>query len=903
MAENGRDTELVLPPGTYAFVLDGTKGHISAYCGPFKSSLSNTDSLVVYNATTKRFDKSSLPDAVQSNVICPKGCYVVLENPAEKGQPSLGRADAPSGPLEMGRTENLPGPQSFPLWPGQVATVVSGHHLRSNQYLVVRIADDEAAKKNWANSVVQHAAAIGAEVTSAHVLGIDAKTLVTGQTIIIKGTDVAFYIPPTGVEVLKEGITNSYIRDAETLERLEYAILLNENGNKEYRKGPDVVFPTPTQRFFSRRLLNPAGEDVEQRKFRAYELQPTNGLHIKVIADYSEQIEDRETKKLSTTEHKAGDEMFITGKDVAIYYPREEHAIISYGGTDKSYAVAIPSGEGRYVLDRGTGAIDLEKGPSMFLPDPIKQVIVRRVLSPMECELYYPNNREVREFNDKLRVDGVDAASDPAEINADIARNFVPARREILSRDSGSMAASYATSANLAESLNNSASPFSVNQVYGGSGGMEEPAAASRSVKLGRSASAGGNKGATGPGSRLADHMTRSTAYTPPRMITLDTKFDGAIRIDVWSGHAVQVVNSKGKRKTVIGPQTVLLEYDEYLERLSLSTGKPKSDTRKINTPYLRYISNPVSDLLTLKTQDLVEVSVHIKYLIRFDEVDSGKWFSMDNYVQYLVDHLRSMIGNAVRNISVREFYTNATNILRDIVLGTEVGDTGTRLPKIFVENGMVVYDLELIAVDVLDHSIASLLAKSRQETLTDDIALERIKLRTVYLSGQQTSLRDQMAEMEHTAAVDAEIKAASELRIAKRAMAEIKASNDQLDESAKAQLATAEVERAIAALRLEADRAIRDLDALYADAASKRLVEEEVGVADAIKTRLEAIAPGIIEALKSLALTGQLQAMGNLAPLSIIEGKSLSGTMETLFKNTPIEGLVENLKKVAIKA
>ncbi len=159
----------------------------------------------------------------------------------------------PIGTLRMGQIENLPGPQSFPLWPGQVATVVKGHHLRTNQYLMGRVYDDEAAKANWDKSVVK--SATGDEGKAAkNTLGLDKDSLVTGQLIVIRGTNVAFYIPPTGVEVLMDE-DRKYVRDAVTLERLEFSILLDENGNKEYLTGPAVVFPKPTQTFFTKKAL------------------------------------------------------------------------------------------------------------------------------------------------------------------------------------------------------------------------------------------------------------------------------------------------------------------------------------------------------------------------------------------------------------------------------------------------------------------------------------------------------------------------------------------------------------------------------------------------------------------------------------------------------------------------
>ena len=98
--------------------------------------------------------------------------------------------------------------------------------------------------------------------------------LTVGKLLIIKGTDVSFYIPPTGVGVVPEA-EGRYAREAMTLERLEYCILVDQNGKKRYERGPQVVFPEPTEAFL---------EKNGRRKFRAVELNEIQGLHIKVIA-------------------------------------------------------------------------------------------------------------------------------------------------------------------------------------------------------------------------------------------------------------------------------------------------------------------------------------------------------------------------------------------------------------------------------------------------------------------------------------------------------------------------------------------------------------------------------------------------------------------------------------------
>jgi major vault protein len=66
-----------------------------------------------------------------------------------------------------------------------------------------------------------------------------------------------------------------------------------------------------------------------------------------------------------------GDELFLTGREQMIYFPRPEHAVVKYSDQEIHYALAIPAGEGRYVLDRNSGQITpAAKGPSIFLPDP-----------------------------------------------------------------------------------------------------------------------------------------------------------------------------------------------------------------------------------------------------------------------------------------------------------------------------------------------------------------------------------------------------------------------------------------------------------------------------------------------------------------------------------------------------
>ena len=396
---------------------------------------------------------------------------MLLKNPEKDNKhPASGTVTAAPDTICVGKKINVKGPCSFALYPGQVAKVIQGHTLRSNQYLLVRVYDSDAANQNEKK-----------------------KKYTTGDLMVIKGVDCSFYIPETGFEVLPYN-GNKYVRDAVTLERLEYCILKDEDGNKRYVHGPDVVFPKPTEVFVTQ------GDSV---KYKAIELSEISGVYVKVIADYMDD---------NKVEHHIGEELFITGADQMIYYPRPEHALISYNGNNVYHAIAIPEGEGRYVMNRITGEINTVIGPKMLLPDPRTEVIVNRQLAKSECELWYPGNKEVLTHNGHANLSAV--AFDTCD-NVTAKALVSSALKDCIS----------------ASSLSNSAT----------------------------------NEAAT---------FNRNTKYTPPRTITLDNKYSGVVSIDVWTGYAINVVSKDGTKKVVCGPQTVILDYDQTLETVFDASGK-----------------------------------------------------------------------------------------------------------------------------------------------------------------------------------------------------------------------------------------------------------------------------------------------------------------------------------------
>jgi major vault protein len=817
------ERDLVLDPSTFAYVQDRSQGEVGIYVGPFKVSLGETDQPVVFDPEIKRFVSKSLDKAIQGMIIAPESWYVIIKNPALQTDgslklPGIGKNASKDVELTIGRKINVSGPVSFPLWPGQMASVVKGHHLRSNQYLLVRVYDEEAATNNRGQAVIKSASDTEGEVRS-----LIPEDLSIGKLFIIRGTDASFFIPPTGIEVVK-GENGEYIRDAETLEVLEYCILLDEDGNKRFVRGPDVVFPEPTESFVTKR---------DHKKFTAFELNDKSGLYIKVIKDY---------KDKNGVEHKTGEELFITGVDTPVYFPREEHAIIKYDSDkETNFAVAVPVGEGRYVLNRKTGEIKTIIGPSMFLPDPREEVLIRRVLPAKEVQLMYPNNQAALNHNAALEQ--------VCEANQ-----------------------SYALS---------SSATFDAEM-------------------MGQKIMAGVNNFRAHPIKRKAlkdfagDEFSRGTSFTPPRMLTIENKFDGVVTANIWTGYAVKVVDKQGNRRVEVGPTTIILQYDEALESFSLSTGCPKTQSTKIHDVYLRCLNNRVTDVIRVQTKDLVDVSLKLSYRVNFTG-DPNKWFDVDDYVGLLTDHMRSVLRNTIQQLGIEEFWDNKIDIIRDCVLGAQVN--GDRTGRVFEQNGMSIVDIDFSDAKILDSHISASLVEAQHEALRMDLELKSKERELSSFVKVEQIKRDRSLAAEETAIKMAELNLLATERAHKLSMARLDTveveTAKQFAGKCNQQQALDEINKA----ELMREKIKADQVAAIAQEELSREITVINAKTEAEERRIKAVTPDLIAAM---TVMGQSEFAAKLteelSPLAILGGESVAEVAARLLGGLGLDKVLETL-------
>ncbi len=84
MSEVREKRDLVLPPRSYAYMQDVTKGVIKTYTGPTVINPTAQEVPVVYDAIGRRFVRvANLEDAMSWAPVAAEGSYVTLLNPAK----------------------------------------------------------------------------------------------------------------------------------------------------------------------------------------------------------------------------------------------------------------------------------------------------------------------------------------------------------------------------------------------------------------------------------------------------------------------------------------------------------------------------------------------------------------------------------------------------------------------------------------------------------------------------------------------------------------------------------------------------------------------------------------------------------------------------------------------------
>jgi major vault protein len=352
-----------------------------------------------------------------------------------------------------------------------------------------------------------------------------------------------------------------------------------------------------------------------------------------------------------------------------------------------------------------------------------------------------------------------------------------------------------------------------------------------------------------GPASFLPD-PTKVAVIGPARSVTIP------------SGFAV-LVTSQSKRQVVRGPTTRVLAMGEELEALRLSTGRPKSAEKRIETRFLQTSGNKVSDLVRVKTRDHNDLEVTLSYRVSFVN-EEERWFNVEDYVALLCDHLGSLARAAARRSTLEQMQQDGVEILRSAVLGDRKENT-PRPGRYFEENGMLVYDVEVLEIRILDAQLEEILGRAQHNAILADVTKREEALQRGILASKLETLQERVRFEEGQRVLSA---------------AEI-ASRVAADREEKLGLARNEADALLVSHAAKHDVAEREAEL------ARRAFESKVA---GFERQMGALAPELVATLKTLGhqhLAAELSR--NVSPLAILGGESVGDVVERLIGSLPM--------------
>jgi hypothetical protein len=921
--EERRKRRVTVTDREFVWVRNEDNGEVTLHTGPTMVSPTAADQVVIDDGNGGFKEGQDKP---QGMIEVGDNQYVVLYNPLVEpddgfpnGKFKQGRNEA--RPLANGTRQMIPGPCSFALRPGQRSEVRDAHELSQHQFLVVK-AYGEIDKDAPYYSITKQSAGIvsfttvslAPTPTSTDGDLSDTTQIRRGQLIVIRGIDTQFYIPPTGVDIVPDtscDATGAAISGDKAREILQQALIevdVDNSGASLYAGGmpqnvellshvttSNAIVPTAATFSKSRGLAS-----VEQAGRRRHRVQKDAANFERLASNL------RNSPALQQEFAKSARQTRLV-REAVVLSEKEFCVIVDADGKRnvlRGPARVFPGPSDTFMVEGSRGRIydayELLQQRALWLRviTPITKGAFASKLPPGSATLltkdtYNPGDeillRDVNAFFFPFNeIEVLSPVTGQAVVGNDHSRVFIEAIG--IDQKSGIYVRDLLTGeAKLIRGLRS----YLVN-----------PA---KEVHIERWVSAG-------------DWNHWIFAQRPHKHVSDAQGTPWALSIRIPNNMAVMATSASGQR-VIEGPCVELLEYEEKLAYLELSTGTPKHDKKPLKTCFLRTMGNRVSDVIRVQTSDFVDIDVKVTYQIQFQKEFKDRWFNHPNYIQTLVEHLRSLVRNACRGVSLGDLWVQIPDLVRNTILGAR-DEQGNRPGRLFEDNGMLVTEVEVLNSNLLDPTLAKQFTdvqrlmvslqigdKEAQANLQSTRLRDKVKADhndiTEIAKKRDYALNGLIRDLSHAAETDVISKASvRELQtIQKDAVSSEAEQLAQLSRQREAELHKQKALVDAAQAKAEADRLLNEQQLAYSAAAAE--VDKDLinARAQAVVAENQSVQPGLIEALRGHGDKVLLKAAAeNMNPISLIQGKSVAELLGGVFGNTRVSNTLRAMKEAGTK-
>jgi len=287
-------------------------------------------------------------------------------------------------------------------------------------------------------------------------------------------------------------------------------------------------------------------------------------------------------------------------------------------------------------------------------------------------------------------------------------------------------------------------------------------------------------------------------------------------------------------------------------------------------------------------------VTVELSYRVNFTG-NPEKWFDLENYVKVLTDHCRSKLRNLAKRHEFQDFYDNTIDLIRDQLLGKvgaekEDGEQGSKSVEVaprsgmrFDDNGMHLYEIEVLGVKVNNNEIEKLTRQASYNALEGAIRLSEAEIQARQQARHEELTRTNLDEKDKTRVRENQFTLDTLARGLQQRLTEV---GNELQATQEGQ--------AVSALR-RAEEALDADQVLQVERAEAALQLEALrGQVEQYIARTNAVSPELVKALTVFGdqrFTEQIVAA--LGPIAATLGLNTAYLLHQTFKGTAAEGIM----------
>lgn len=875
---------------SFLWSLNETSGEILMHVGPTEFTPSANDRIVRSN---DRGGFEQAPMEARPFVMARDGEYVVLSNPVHTG--AVVDDSAKNGSfiaggnkekeLVSGTKRIIPGPCSFPLWPGQSAEVRPAHKLGANQYLLVEVVGEIEERAPYYRLVLESAGLSSAVIDqggeaaeSVPQVGsrfVSDGSLRLGQRIVIQGRHTQLFIPPSGIEIVPP---------------------IEESEPKDTDADDAIGSLPPDLAQECTKLVTLVREGINQKQFSTLksELRHRQELPLQhraiMLAALDQAFEsrqqvanvkrDRDRQRSGPADPYARRAVVLGPKEFCILFDADGHPRIVRGPArvfPGPHDTFLQRGSRRRVYD----AYELAEHQALWLRviTPVTREHLAKQLPPGT-----PLDREEYDAGTELIVRGQPSVFFPF-IEAEVVN---PSTRE--------------------PHVGNDHEAVIIDAI-----GIDQ-----NSGIYVKDLRTGMVKMVRGETSYLIDPRSEELVQRrvpreswnlwvghaePHKIATESTTTPWALSIIVPNNEACLITSRVGRRVEV-GPKVVLLEYEERLLPFHLSKGPSKDGHNTITSCFLRVQNARVADTFEVESSDFVKLRIKLGFSGHF-EGPQERWFQVDDPVKLLADTVRARLREVTRELPLARLVRDMGKIVKS-TLFDGASTAGDELALRFEENGMVIDACEPLEVRIVDPALAELFQAAQRETvklqITDEQASRRLESerhQDFVDAEEHTIVRNAVTRKAESRIVDAQ----SEHRVDLEKVALRYEIGDAELSRTQAQQAR-ELDREIEAANRRSDAHVErrrkeaELEAAHLAKVTELELERTRALAEAEAVRLRAIQPELIGALQSAADSEVMKAAAtNMNLVSLLGGKSPQELFEHVVRGTPLERSTRDMR------